>query len=164
MTEYRRIPGYERYAISASGEIVGIRTGTLKQYTDKRGYKEVALYPAGGAKRKMMLVHRAVAMAWISGDHSLTVNHKDGNKSNNCVENLEWISGSENLSHSFKAGFRPRINMGKKLGQTYAITRDLLHKMFEEIRSGASIRSTAIKYGVGPKTLTYQFNMNGASL
>jgi HNH endonuclease len=159
--EYRVIPGFDRYRVSIEGEVIGVSGDALKQYTDKRGYKEVALYRGGGRGRKMMLVHRAVAMAWVAGDTSLTVNHKDGVKSNNRAQNLEWVSNADNLRHSFQSGIRSRESMGRKLGKSYAIAKDLLDKLFNEIRSGASIRATAIKHGVGVKTLQYQFKANG---
>jgi hypothetical protein len=60
------------------------------------GYPRVELYGKG------VYVHRLVAEAFIDNPHNkLYVNHKDGNISNNCVDNLEWVTASENARHSF---------------------------------------------------------------
>lgn len=77
----------------------------LKQGTMDNGYKKVNLYKDKVGYR--WLVHRVVAMAFLEGDFSLDVNHKDGNKANNHVENLEWATRSENCLHAkrvLKAG------------------------------------------------------------
>lgn len=64
----------------------------------------------GDAKRKLHLVHRLVAKAFIPNPESLpTVNHKDGDPSNNKVENLEWMSYSDNHRHSFQ-------ELGRRIG------------------------------------------------
>ncbi|MDT2905607.1 NUMOD4 domain-containing protein [Lactococcus lactis] len=74
---------------------------TLKQKTDKKGYKRVTLYKDKQAKT--WLVHRLVAQVFIprlpNRDY---VNHKDGNPSNNILENLEWVNSRENLMHAYR--------------------------------------------------------------
>lgn len=67
------------------------------QHNKKVNIYEVGLYKNN--KRKMCKIHRLVAGAFIENDNpenKITVNHKDGNRSNNCVNNLEWASYSEN--------------------------------------------------------------------
>lgn len=59
----------------------------------------------GHRPRKRMLVHRAVALAYIPRPEWATeLNHKDGNKANNSVANLEWSTRSKNLQHAFDSG------------------------------------------------------------
>ena len=71
----------------------------LTQYQDADGYKYVAIRI--GTKRKKIFVHRLVAKAYLQTvDYTLQVNHKDGNKTNNCVSNLEWCTCGENQLHS----------------------------------------------------------------
>ena len=82
------------------------RTGKekiLKEKCTTRGYLEVALY--NNNKPKYCLVHRLVAEAFIlKQKEKLQVNHIDGDKTNNNVSNLEWVSASENIQHAWETG------------------------------------------------------------
>lgn len=70
----------------------------LKQCTVNGGYKQVVLFY--NSKRKRKMVHRLVAEAFISNPLNLPqVNHKDENKENNCVDNLEWCDCSYNINY-----------------------------------------------------------------
>lgn len=73
----------------------------LKQSPQYNGYLATAICSKGIEKR--VLVHRLVAAAFY-GSSDLVVNHKDGNKKNNAVDNLEYCTISENIKHSFKLG------------------------------------------------------------
>lgn len=75
----------------------------------KSGYLFYHLY-SGGRKEKDLYAHRLVAQAFIPNPlGKKDVNHKDGNKSNNYVENLEWATRSENIRHSYNVLKRSRI-------------------------------------------------------
>lgn len=76
------------------------------------------------------LVHRLVALAFIPNPDNLPeVNHKDGNKDNNCVDNLEWVSSKENANHARKNGLinqHGQNSVNSKLSDEEAIKiRDL---------------------------------------
>lgn len=72
----------------------------LKLQTDHKGYARVSL-----GKRKALAVHRLVAKAFIQNPQNKPqVNHIDGNKLNNCVENLEWCNNRENQLHAVRTG------------------------------------------------------------
>lgn len=81
----------------------------IRQVAKRRdnGYVEVGLCMANG-RRKSLRVHRLVAMAFLGlpGEDQTMVNHRDGNRSNNCVANLEWISNRDNVQHAIDTGLR----------------------------------------------------------
>lgn len=65
-------------------------------------------------KRIRFMIHRLVAQMFIPNvENKLQVNHKDGNKLNNCVDNLEWCTSSENIKHSFLIGTH-KANIGER--------------------------------------------------
>lgn len=114
MEIYGAIEGYENYSISSWGKVYKVDGKTInflpeastielymkeiKPEETKKGYLRVALFKDG--KRKWFKVHRLVAQAFIENpDNKSQVNHKDGNKKNNSVTNLEWVTDEENKEH-----------------------------------------------------------------
>ena len=113
---WKIIPGYSKYEVSGAGGIRSVKSGRLlRLYTNKKGYLYFCPITNLG-KRTTLMVHRAVALAFITNSHCLeTVNHKDMVKSNNDITNLEWMSNADNLRHAFKNGaFRQRSLTGSK--------------------------------------------------
>lgn len=107
MEQWRDIPGFEGlYQVSNSGKVKSLRRGAeLKPGTDKGGYLYVGLCSRG--IQKTCKIHRLVALAFLPNDEGKrTVNHIDGNKLNNSVDNLEWATHSENIIHAVKNGLR----------------------------------------------------------
>lgn len=105
MEQWRDIPGYEGlYQVSSLGRVKSNkRIKSLR--TDKRGYLTVWL--CKDSVQKNYKAHRLVALAFIPNpENKKTVNHIDGDKQNNCVENLEWATHSENIIHANKTGLR----------------------------------------------------------
>ena len=98
--EMKDIKDYEGlYAITRDGNVWSYKSKKfLKPMLDKNGYHKVILYKNG--KGKNFLIHRLVAKAFIPNPNNLPeVNHKDEDKSNNCVENLEWMSKIDNINY-----------------------------------------------------------------
>lgn len=123
MIEWRDIPGFEDdYQVSSDGQIRSkdrIRKyynsrfnktcsmhlkGKLRAQTDSHdGYKEVHLQRSDTNQSYYARTHRLVAMAFIPNPQNKPqVNHIDGNKQNNCVDNLEWVTAAENTQHAMK--------------------------------------------------------------
>lgn len=127
--EWRDVVGYEGiYEVSKQGLIrrsfvKGVRVNRIiKPHITYGGYLRLCLCING--KRKQHSVHRIVAMAFIPNPSNLPfVNHKDENKSNNYVDNLEWCSESYNSNFSFAKPveqYRDGILVGIYLSQTEA--------------------------------------------
>jgi len=115
--EWRAVAGYEgRYEVSDWGRVrsldfytrrgygthMDIRAGRIRKTCFlKAGYEIVSLKKDGVSKRHY--VHRLAAEAFI-GTSSLEVNHRDGNKANNRLQNLEYVTRQENVDHSIRIG------------------------------------------------------------
>ncbi|MCK4500824.1 HNH endonuclease [Candidatus Babeliales bacterium] len=119
----KEIVNYEGlYEISLDGEIKSLgryvkhssgngecfrKPRILKQSINSRGYKVVTLFDKDG-KRKMWGVHMLMAMTFLNhtpdGTHKLVVDHKDNNRLNNQLDNLQIITGRENTSKDRKGG------------------------------------------------------------
>ena len=100
------IKGYESlYEVSDKGRVKSIGYGKdriLKLLRDRGGYLHVYLYKNG--EKKMYLVHRLVAKTFIPNPDNLPeVNHKDEDKTNNSVQNLEWCDRKYNLNFGTRA-------------------------------------------------------------
>ena len=108
-----RIRSLDRYVYEHSGKKQFRKGQIIKPRLNPNGYLQVPLNK--NAKRKMSSVHILVAQTFIENNNNLDiVNHKDGNKQNNEVTNLEWTSYSENNKHSYKKLNRTIVRVGGK--------------------------------------------------
>lgn len=113
-----KIENYENYWIYSNGSIYNEKTKKfLKPRLTNSGYMYVSL--CKHSKYKLYYIHRLVAHYFITSEHEgLEVNHIDGNKSNNDVSNLEWVSHRYNIEHGVKNGlisYKPEDNYMAKL-------------------------------------------------
>ena len=101
---YKTIKDYPNYEVSDAGRVRNTKTGhILRPGWDGGGYQHVILCLNG--KHKSKLIHRLAADAFLPNpEYKRTVNHINGDKKDNRVENLEWASDSENIKHAFKTG------------------------------------------------------------
>jgi hypothetical protein len=133
-----------KYLIYENGDVVSLsrkfwngrcwwtsKDKLLKQHIGKNGYKVVAL-SIGKGKAKLTYVHRLIAKHFIPNPKKKPfVNHIDGNKLNNSINNLEWVTSQENCIHAFKIGLQKRIQrFGEKNN-----TSKLKTNQIKEIRS-----------------------------
>ena len=131
-----------QYSVTDNGIVYSLKGNKkeLKGKVTNAGYREVILSHKGN--KKYILVHRLVAETFIENSKNLrTVNHKDGNKLNNNIDNLEWMSDSENLKHARNNGLlNTKIN----------------NEIAEQIKNeNGTIREIAKKYGIGKTQVGY---------
>ena len=134
------IPRYPSYLITTDGVVYSTKTDRKRQLVPQSdGSLKVGLYSKG---MKMEYVHRLVAETFLAEekeDHHTIVRHKDGNKSNNHVDNLYWSSHAEIRKHG-----RPKKDYTKKQLENMkgvlekhgyvVLTKDAAQKIMERIR------------------------------
>ena len=99
--EWKDIIDYPGYKINSNGDVWSkIYQRNISTPLDKYGYKRLQLYK--NQKGKNYLLHRLVALYFIPNpENKPTVNHIDGDKTNNCISNLEWATVAEQNRHKF---------------------------------------------------------------
>lgn len=96
--KWKQIKDYPNYYINNFGQIINSQTKRILKPSDGSGYYFVHLFNEFGDKQKR--IHRLVAETFIPNPNNLPqVNHKDEDKTNNCVDNLEWITQQDNLNY-----------------------------------------------------------------
>jgi|DEB0MinimDraft_10_1074344.scaffolds.fasta_scaffold50225_3 uncharacterized protein (DUF433 family) len=139
---WKPILGYEDAGyVSDAGRMIGKSGKFRKTYMGNSGYERVAIYSRG--KRINASMHRLIAMTFCDGyEDGLVVNHKDGNKLNNCASNLEWVTVSENSKHSFDV-------LGRQPTRRWLRIPDAeIGKIIRRRENGETYKSIAADYGV----------------
>lgn len=92
---------YTNFAIDKFGNIKNLKTGHIYKFsTDKSGYLRVCLPLGKRGNVKIIRVHKAVAETYIPNKENYkVVHHKDENKKNPCIDNLEWVSHKKNTEY-----------------------------------------------------------------
>ena len=161
------ISGYEgKYAVSKSGRVYSYPNrshsdGKLLQTTYNRydnGYLAVGLLLNGVYKKK--LVHRLVAETFIDNIPGEEVNHLDGNKSNNDVKNLEWVTHQKNIDHCFETGLRNRFQkklrtkfVGQDGSSKYCVKAVSIQRVKDAYKITPSCRKLADMFKVSHETI-----------
>ena len=132
------MPEYPGYRITNTGRVISYKSGERvdkEQVLDRYGYYQINLQVNG--KKVTKKVHRLVALAFIPNPNNLpTVNHIDGDRTNNRVDNLEWMSIQENCEYSQSKKYR------------------LLHIASGEITIVHNLRKTCRELGLQPGPLS----------
>lgn len=140
------IKDYEgKYSITQEGDVVNAKGNILAVSVNKRtGYKTVSLWKDNKGLSKT--VHRLVATTYIPNPDNLPeVNHIDGNKLNNRVDNLEWVTPSENRQHAYDIGLRK---------QTKLLDDPTYESLLERFLQGESMTSLAMEHSAGLSRVT----------
>lgn len=122
------------YSISDSGQVKNNITNLTLSLQEQQGYKHTTL--SINKKPRRFRVHRLVALMFIPNNDPLknVVNHKDGNRSNNDINNLEWVTQQENTIHAWET--RLAVSVRKKKVKQYDLNGNLLHT-FDSITDAA---------------------------
>jgi hypothetical protein len=138
------IPGFPGYEASSAGQIRNIATGNvLTPCLSSKGYLKTNLQLDGMPKH--ILVHRVV-MAAFHGTSELQVNHKNGVKHDNRLENLEYATQSENVVHAFRQGAYTRKG---EQNPSAKLDWDKVDAIRAAYKNGAAIKQLMAAYGVG---------------
>ena len=160
MEEWKDIKGYEGiYQISNKGRVKTLGNNKTKKEKIRdgkidRGYKRISLCKNG--KEKKYSIHRLVAEAFLPNPDNLpVVNHKDENKLNNNVENLEWCTQEYNVNYSGTAGRPGKRVICVETQQIFDSSEDVIRRMFDGKGSSSFIRSHL--NGQRPSAYKYHF-------
>jgi len=153
-----------RYEVSSLGRVRNKKRGNiLKQNTSLYGYHTVCLSESGRRNGITRTVHRLVANAFIPNpENKREVNHIDGNKKNNNVNNLEWVTTKENINHAIKNGlltpweYKHTLVKKEQLVEMHGLRK--LGLTYEEIGKIMGICPSAVSYRIKHKSYKYSYN------
>lgn len=161
MENWLPVSGYEGlYEVSDCGNVKSLnynhtgKSKVLALKSHKSGYKTVMLCDKSGHKNKS--VHVLVASAFLPNPENLPcVNHIDGNKSNNFVGNLEWISRKGNTQHAIATGLRADSNMRGRTGSLNPLSKPVAQytKSGDLVKVWSGYSEAARAYGCKPCTI-----------
>ena len=154
---WKDVNGYKGfYKVSSWGRIFsfareGTNGGLLSLIKTPKSYLVVNLYQ--GSKLTNCRVHRLVARAFIPNpDNKPEINHKNGVKTDNRVDNLEWVTHEENITHATKTGLMPK---GENCYKAKLTEEDVL-KIIELLKINfLSMKQIARLFNVGPRQINY---------
>lgn len=156
------IEEFPDYTASIDGRIWSKKSKKyMKTFISHSGYRIATLYKTGIGMKKVSL-HRLLAKVFIPNpENKIWINHKDGNKLNNSLENLEWCTPSENNKHAYDSG----LNIAKK-GEAHYSSK-LTNRQREEILKLYGVESQkqiSKQYGVSTTTIHELFKSKNNKL
>lgn len=144
---WKEIEGFPDYQVSDQGRVKSLKFGReriLKLRTTGYGYLDIKLWSEGKYERK--LIHRLVIEAFLENpDNKPECNHKNGIKTDNRLENLEWVTHSENMSHAYRTGLA--TNKGETHPRSKLTESDVL-EILEDSNAGIPLEEVAGKYNI----------------
>ena len=150
------LPEWNKYELNEVGEIRNIVTGhILKPQKLRSGYYSVRV--KNGDSKLHIIIHKAMGYTYLDNPLNLPeINHKDGNKLNNQIENLEWVSSSRNQHHKYNTGLLDKKKISGENNHAAKLT-------WEDI---GCIRETYIPFSriYGAKALARRYNVSKTTI
>lgn len=142
---WKSIPGFSNYSISNTGLVKNNQTNRLKKTTvDNYGYLMFGI--TKNYKQKAFRIHRLLAQLFIENPKNQSViNHKDGNKLNNSLNNLEWCTYKHNNIHAFNTGLN--MHIGENNTASKITEKDAL-EIIKELNFGLRIIDVSKKLNI----------------
>lgn len=139
MADKVKIKGYENYTINKLGEVFNTKTNkSLKSTKAKNGYYVIGLYNEKGCKT--LYIHRLLCEAFIEQKEGFNfVNHKNGIKEDNRIENLEWCTHSMNTQHSWDNGLSDNVRKSNILRQSRIVIDTQTGIFYESAKEAAKL-------------------------
>ena len=132
-----------RYKITDEGKVLNLANNSyLSPIKNPNGYLKVGLADGNGS-HKQLSIHTLVARHFIPNPYGYPhVNHKDGDKTNNHVNNLEWCSHQQNVNHALETGLRKGY-----------MSADDKEKCLQQVIEGKQVKDLAVEISRRPETL-----------
>lgn len=146
--EWRDVPEWPGYLVSTLGRVRGPRR-MLKQHLDRLGYIRVPMTDRPGGRRKNTTVHTIVTSAFLGPRDGRQVNHKNNIRHDNRLENLEYVTASQNSQHRRNFGTFP---VGGNNGRA-KLTSEQAAAIRERYSKGEKQRYLANEFGVAHGTI-----------
>lgn len=137
--EFKELEINSNYYVSNTGQVYSKYTNrVIKSHKMNSGYMSIKLQI--GNKKKAFLVHRLVLLTWGEKEEGKEFcNHKDGDKTNNNISNLEWATKSENGKHAYKLKLKSPVIMIGKDNPAFKFDEVIRNRVIYLYNSGISI-------------------------
>ena len=152
--DYKPIPNISGYLVSNFGNVKNELTGKVRKLTERRGYLKLNI------SGKSYDVHRLVALAFLENPENKNfVNHIDGNKQNNFLNNLEWATESENTRHAYSE----KLLIPKKGTEKFGckLSEKSVEEVKKMIKDNVLVKDIAVRYSVSRQLISKIKSGNG---
>ena len=147
-------PTNPNYEISDLGEVRSIKNKRIRKQSvsTTTGYLKVSAWLEG--KTVTLAIHREVAKLYVPNPmNKPEVNHIDGNKLNNAVSNLEWVTPKENMKHAHRTGLASSSKQSQVTHASRKLTVDIANELRRKYSSGVTKEELRTEYGISKSAL-----------